>query len=259
MPRVGWDTFEGGLDEAQVELAALVAVAHALPQAVPLQDALLEAHHVGVLPPEARQGPEFRQRQLHVLGGVATDPFHRQPGAATARHRFVHHAVGPAADFGQQAVPWRTATTTTTTTTRAGPRRYRRRLRRHRAPPRCRPPPPRCPLCPTAAAVRRFHGAAAGGGGGRAPAAVATAAAAPPAERRAGEGARAAASEGGKARPACPFKRSANRGAAGRTTVAGGGWEGGGEGGSHTGIPTSPQRRDAVVRFPYATSGNREA
>lgn len=49
------------------------------------------------------------------------------------------------------------------------------------------------------------------------------AAAAPPArpaergagERRAGEGARAAASEGGKARPACPFKRSANHGGAG--------------------------------------------
>lgn len=147
------DTFEGGLDEAQVELAALVAVAHALPQAVPLQDALLEAHHVGVLPPEAGQGPELRQRQLYVLGGVATDPFHRQPGAAAARHRFVHHAVGPAADLGQQAVPRSPVAVATTTTTdnRAGPRR------RHRAPPRR--PPPRRPLCPAAAAIRRLHGA----------------------------------------------------------------------------------------------------
>lgn len=240
-------TFQGGLHQPQVELAALVAVAHALPQAVPLQHALLEAHHVGVLPPQAGQRPELGQRQLHVLGGVATDPLHRQPSSAAARHRLVHHAVRPAADLSQQAVPRGPRAAT------ARPRAHRRsRLllllcyrRRHGAAPRS-PPPPRRPLCPSAAAVRRFHGSAAGG------APLAPPPPRPPGpaerragERRAGEGARAAASEGGKARPAGPFKRSANRGAPGRTTALPGGERGAGRGGAHPGGGESRRRHGA--------------
>lgn len=162
-------TFEGGLDEAEVERALLVAVAHALPEAVALQDALLEAHHVGVAAAQAGQGPELGQRQLHVLGRVAADALDGQAGAAAAGHGLVDHPVGAAPDLRHEAVARRRGgrlpRAAAASSDLHGGRGGSPQQRRH---PLGAPQAPlRHPLCPSAAAVAsRFHGTVAVGPSG---------------------------------------------------------------------------------------------
>ena len=79
-------TFERGLHQAQVKLRALVVVAHALGEPVALQAALFKLHNILVALLEAGQGPEFGQRQIHVLRGIAVDLLDCHPSPAAPGH-----------------------------------------------------------------------------------------------------------------------------------------------------------------------------
>lgn len=78
---------------------------HPLRQAAPLQHAVLQVDHVGVLALDAAQGPELAQGQLHVLGGVAADLLDGDAGTGAVHGGLVHHAVAAAPHLLNELVP----------------------------------------------------------------------------------------------------------------------------------------------------------